>query len=140
MRELVFHCDKTDLKVDSFCSGGPGGQHQNKTATGCRITHIPSGLVGECRETRSFHQNKKTAWRRLVEKLLEFYVYGPARERDAKNTRLDSVVRTYHEPDNRVTDHDTKCQYSYKQTVGKGNIAEMLEDRWRELSVEGNEP
>ena len=56
---------KKDLRVDTFCSGGAGGQHQNKTASGVRITHLASGAVGESRSERSQLQNKRLALRRL---------------------------------------------------------------------------
>lgn len=56
-----------DCRVDTFRSGGKGGQHQNKTESGVRITHEPSGAVGESREQRSQLQNKKTAFRRMVD-------------------------------------------------------------------------
>lgn len=64
-RKLVLHLTKKDFVVETFRSGGPGGQHQNKTESGVRITHPPSGAVGECRSERSQHQNKQTAFRRL---------------------------------------------------------------------------
>lgn len=56
-----------DCRVDTFRSGGPGGQHQNKTSSGVRIVHEPSGAVGESREHRSQLQNKKAAFRRMVD-------------------------------------------------------------------------
>lgn len=58
---------KKDLKIQTFRAGGPGGQNQNKRNTGVRIIHPESGAVGECREQRSQNQNKKIAFRRLVE-------------------------------------------------------------------------
>ncbi len=64
--ELLFSITKKDLKVQTFRSGGPGGQNQNKRNTGVRIIHKDSGAVGESREERSQHQNKKIAFKRLV--------------------------------------------------------------------------
>ena len=66
-KELLYSLTKKDFKIQTFKSGGPGGQHQNKTDSGVRITHIESGAVGECRNTKSQHQNKKIAFTRLVE-------------------------------------------------------------------------
>ncbi|KLU61432.1 peptide chain release factor 1 [Peptococcaceae bacterium CEB3] len=66
MRELLFSITKKDFKMQYFCAGGPGGQHQNKTASACRIVHPASGAVGESREERSQHQNRKIAFERLV--------------------------------------------------------------------------
>lgn len=65
-KELLFSLTAKDFRVDTFRSGGKGGQHQNKTESGVRITHIESGAVGESREERSQHQNKKIALQRLV--------------------------------------------------------------------------
>jgi protein subunit release factor B len=66
-RELLFSVTKADFDIQTFASGGPGGQHQNKTQSGVRIVHRDSGAVGESRESRSQHQNKEAAFLRLVE-------------------------------------------------------------------------
>lgn len=66
-RELLFSVTKKDLIIDTFRSGGKGGQHQNTTDSGVRIRHPESGAVGESREERSQVQNKKKAFRRMVE-------------------------------------------------------------------------
>lgn len=64
--QLLFSLTKNDFKVQYFCAGGPGGQHQNKTASACRITHEASGAIGESREHREQLQNKKAAFERLI--------------------------------------------------------------------------
>lgn len=66
-RELLFSVTKKDFRIDTFRAGGKGGQKQNKTSSGVRVTHIESGAVGESREERSQHQNRKIAFRRCVE-------------------------------------------------------------------------
>jgi hypothetical protein len=66
-KEILFSVTKKDLRVEYFRTGGPGGQKQNKTSSGCRITHPASGAKGEARETRSQHQNRKLALQRLAE-------------------------------------------------------------------------
>ncbi|MGD9157246.1 MAG: peptide chain release factor-like protein [Desulfobacteraceae bacterium] len=65
-KEKLFSISKKDFDVQTFRSGGPGGQHQNKTDSGVRIIHRASGAVGESRSERSQHQNKKIALKRLV--------------------------------------------------------------------------
>ncbi len=65
-RTPLLHLTREDFVIDSFRAGGPGGQHQNKTETGIRITHPPSGAVAECRSTRSQLQNKQIAFARLA--------------------------------------------------------------------------
>lgn len=66
-RELLFSLTKDDFEVQTFRSGGKGGQHQNKTNSGVRIIHKESGARGESREERSQLQNKKIAFKRLVD-------------------------------------------------------------------------
>jgi len=63
-RELLRQC-----RVDTFRSGGPGGQHQNVTESGVRLTHLPTGEVVSCRSARSQHRNRKLALARLRERL-----------------------------------------------------------------------
>lgn len=99
MRELIFSATKKDFRVDTFASGGPGGQHQNKTQSGVRITHIPTGLSAECRETRSQGENKKRAFRKLAARLV-----ARVKTRTIPPTSQE-VVRTYHFPEQRVKDH-----------------------------------
>ena len=64
-RELLLHIPRNAFRVDTFRSGGPGGQYQNKTESGVRITHLESGAVGEARDERSQWQNKQNAFKRL---------------------------------------------------------------------------
>ena len=66
-KKLLFSVTLKDCRVDTFCSGGKGGQHQNKTQSGVRITHPPSGAIGESREHREQKQNKRAAFRRMAE-------------------------------------------------------------------------
>lgn len=66
MREKLFSVTRKDFRIDYFRAGGNGGQKQNKTNSGCRITHIASGAVGEGRDTRDQAQNRKNAFLRCV--------------------------------------------------------------------------
>ncbi len=66
-RTLLFTVTQADCRMDTFRSGGKGGQHQNKTESGVRFVHPPSGAVGQARDDRSQHVNKKLAWRRMAE-------------------------------------------------------------------------
>ena len=65
-RELLFTIDKKDFDIQTFRSGGKGGQHQNKVNSGVRITHRASGAVGESRSDRSQYRNKRLALERLT--------------------------------------------------------------------------
>lgn len=66
-KKLLFSITKKDFKIDTFRAGGKGGQHQNKTDSGVRITHIASGAVAEGRSERSQLANKKAAFKKLTE-------------------------------------------------------------------------
>ncbi|MBX0320313.1 peptide chain release factor-like protein [Alkalihalobacillus clausii] len=65
-KELLFSLTKKDFRIDTFRAGGKGGQKQNKTNSGVRVTHLESGAAGECREERSQHVNKERAFIRCV--------------------------------------------------------------------------
>lgn len=65
-KELLFSVTKKDFDFQYFCSGGPGGQHQNKTSSACRVIHRESGAVGESRDEREQSRNKITAFKRCV--------------------------------------------------------------------------
>jgi RF-1 domain len=66
-RELLFSVTKKDLRITHFRAGGKGGQKQNKTSSGSRVHHDPSGAVGESREHREQYQNTRAAFRRMTE-------------------------------------------------------------------------
>lgn len=66
-RELAFSVTRKDLIIDTFSAGGTGGQHQNTANTAVRITHPASGASGEARDSRSQHQNKKNALKRMTQ-------------------------------------------------------------------------
>lgn len=98
-RKLLFSVTIDDCRVDTFCSGGPGGQHQNKTRSGVRITHLKSGAVGESREMRSQHQNKQRAFGRMA-KTPEFRRWARLEAARRANTKsIDEVVAEMMTPD-----------------------------------------
>ena len=123
-RELIFSFSKKDFRVDTYRGEGAGGQHRNTTDSAVRITHIESGLSANSCDGRSQHQNKATAFKKLVGQLVEQYV-KPVNRGEVSNT----VIRTYNEVGDRVVDMETKRRYSYKETIGRKNMTELIEHR-----------
>jgi len=100
-RELLFSVTKDDFEIQTFRSGGPGGQNQNKRDTGVRIIHKDSGAVGESREQRTQGQNKKLAFTKLVNSG-KFKVWHSRKvmELESKMTTEESVDKSLKNPSN----------------------------------------
>ena len=99
-RKHLFSITKKDLDVQTFRSGGPGGQRQDKVETEVRIVHKESGAVGECREERSQAQNKKTAFRRMAEsQKLRVWINKKAHEL-LKQKTIEEIVEDQMKPEN----------------------------------------
>lgn len=91
--ELLFSVTAKDLELQTFRSGGPGGQHQNKTSSGVRWIHHPSGARGESREERSQQANKKRALQRLVkDPKFIWWVHQETLKIDGKKTAEEKVA------------------------------------------------
>lgn len=124
-KELIFSATKKDFKIDWFSGTGAGGQHRNKHQNCCRITHIETGLVAVGQTERDRPSNQKIAFRNLVKQLVEHYVKKEQRERYGST----ETIRTYHQPDDRVVDHESGFRQSYGQVVGGKDIGDMIEAR-----------
>ncbi|MBX2928294.1 MAG: peptide chain release factor 1 [Saprospiraceae bacterium] len=125
--------NKADLKVDTFRASGAGGQHVNKTESGVRFTHLPSGLVTESTEARSQHQNREIALQRLYQRLLEMEAN---KVNSAMASRRKSIVgsgdrsekiRTFNFPQNRVTDHRIGLTLHNLDAILDGHIDDLIE-------------
>jgi protein subunit release factor B len=91
-RKFLFSVTKKDLDIQTFTTGGPGGQNQNRIRNGIRITHKESGAVGEARDTRSQHANKKAAFERMAKSpKFQFWLKQKARDLMNKKT-IDEIV------------------------------------------------
>lgn len=128
MRELWWSRRKKDFRIDWFSGTGGGGQHRNKHLNCCRITDIETGITTTGQEQRSRTQNFKSAFRRLVNKLMDFYNKNEAQKLEPISFG-GKYTRTYNECDDRVVDHVTGLQYSYRRTVGNGDISQIIKDR-----------
>jgi len=123
-RTLVRSFTKDQFEVQTFRSGGPGGQNQNKVETGVRIIHKETGLRAECRVHASQHANKKQAFIELAHKLKNHFYPVVQRERAPCTER----IRTYHAPQHRVTDHRTGRDYNYENVINGNGLAQIIDD------------
>ena len=123
----------SDLRIDTFRASGAGGQHINKTDSAVRIVHIPTGVVVECQDGRSQHQNKARAMEVLASRLLE-------REREAAHAKEAGLrkslvgsgdrserIRTYNFPQGRMTDHRINMTLYKLDFIMDGDIGEMMD-------------
>ncbi|ADL56538.1 peptide chain release factor 1 [Gallionella capsiferriformans] len=123
--------NNADLRIDTFRASGAGGQHINKTDSAVRITHIPTGVVVECQDGRSQHQNKAQAMRVLCARIKDAQVRAQNAETAATRKSLvgsgdrSERIRTYNYPQGRVTDHRINLTLYKMDAIMDGEISEL---------------
>ncbi|MFN7967267.1 MAG: peptide chain release factor 1 [Acidobacteriota bacterium] len=121
-----------ELRIDSFSASGPGGQHVNKTQSAVRITHLPTGLVVQCQDEKSWHKNKAQAMKvlraRLLDKMQQEQHNKEAAERKSmvRSGDRSEKIRTYNFPQNRVTDHRVGLTLHRLDQVVQGDLQELI--------------
>lgn len=118
MRNKLFSLSKKDFLIQTFRSGGKGGQHQNKTDSGVRIKHIETGLTGESRTHSSQFQNKKEAFKRLVNsKKFQLWVNRRASEIISGQTIEEEVSKMMERTEDfKIETKDKKGRWQYEDT------------------------
>jgi len=122
----------TDLRIDTYRASGAGGQHVNKTDSAVRITHLPTGMVAECQDGRSQHQNRLSAMRVLAARMHDIRIRE--QQQQLANTRKSLIgsgdrserIRTYNFPQGRVTDHRINLTLHKIGSILDGDLEELF--------------
>ncbi len=131
--EVDVKVEEKDLRIDTFCSSGPGGQGVNTTYSAVRITHIPTGIIVQCQDERSQIKNREKAMKVLRARLLEIEMEKKERERALdRKTQVGTGdrserIRTYNYPQNRVTDHRIGLTLHKLEQVMEGELDEIID-------------
>ena len=132
--EFDVELKNSDIRKDTYCSSGPGGQSVNTTYSAVRLTHIPTGIVAQCQDQKSQHKNYDKALKVLRSRIYELELQKKLEE-DAKNRKTmvssgdrSAKIRTYNFPQGRVTEHRINLtKYNLQATIS-GDIQEFIDE------------
>ena len=140
--DIEIEIESSDLRVDTYCASGPGGQGVNTTYSAVRLTHQPTGLVVTCQDERSQIKNKAKAMRVLKSRLLEIEQARADSEMGAERRRMvgsgdrSEKIRTYNFPQNRVTDHRAGLSVHKLPSILEGNLDPLIVPLHRHFEAE----
>ena len=131
--DVEVEISEADLRIDRFCSSGPGGQSVNTTYSAVRITHLPTGLVVSCQDEKSQHKNKAQALKVLKSRLYDIKMreqqesIAADRRGQVGSGDRSEKIRTYNFPQNRVTDHRIGLTIHQLSEVMEGKLDEIID-------------
>lgn len=132
--EFDIEINPKDVRVDFFCSSGPGGQSVNTTYSAVRLTHVPTGLVAQCQDQKSQHKNKEKAFKVLRSRLYDMELAKKQAEDALKRGSMvtsgdrSAKIRTYNYSQGRVTDHRINFTLYNLGNIMNGDIQEIIDE------------
>ena len=132
--EFDIDINMNDVRIDYFCSSGPGGQSVNTTYSAVRLTHEPTGIVAQCQDQKSQHKNKDKALKVLRSRLYELELNKKLEADSQKRNSMVSSgdrsakIRTYNYPQGRVTDHRIGLTLYDLQNIVNGDIQKIIDE------------
>jgi peptide chain release factor 1 len=130
--EVEIEIDPKDIRIDTFCSSGPGGQSVNTTYSAVRITHLPTGLIVSCQDEKSQIKNRAKALRVLRSRLYEIELQKQQEQIGAERRSMvgsgdrSEKIRTYNFPQNRVTDHRIGLTIHQLDIIMEGHLDQII--------------
>ncbi|TPG70026.1 peptide chain release factor 1 [Brevibacillus laterosporus] len=134
VEEVDVEISDKDIRIDTFCSSGAGGQSVNTTKSAVRVTHLPTGIMVSCQDEKSQHSNKDKALKILRARLSDYYRQQANAEIDANRKSLVGTgdrserIRTYNFPQSRVTDHRIGLTLHRLETILDGEMDEIIDN------------
>ncbi|HWR31809.1 MAG TPA: peptide chain release factor 1 [Negativicutes bacterium] len=133
VEDVDVQINPNDLRIDTYCASGAGGQHVNKTESAVRITHLPTGVVAQCQDEKSQLKNKEQCMRVLRARVLEM-AEEEQRAETAQNRKSQvgtgdrsERIRTYNFPQGRMTDHRIGLTLHKLDFIMNGDLTEMID-------------